>query len=262
MNGPEIVVVGSYNLDLVFQVARLPAPGETCVGASRLQNAGGKGSNQAIQAARCGARVAMIGAVGGDAAGDEALAVWAAESVDARGVARLADAETGTAVILVDAQGENAIVVASGANARLSAAHVEAAGEIIGAAHLVVGQLEVPHAATGAALTGLADPAQIGAALLETVPTVLVTLGAQGAVLFERGREPVTGAPFPVQAVDTTGAGDAFIGAFAARLAQGETPSAALPWGLAAGALACTVRGVLAGFAPAARIGELVATRE
>jgi ribokinase len=245
----------------------------------------------------------MIAAVGEDGAGDEALAVWAAESIDARGVAHLADAETGTAVILVDAQGENAIVVASGANARLSAAHVEAAAELIGAARLVVGQLEVPNAATlrafeiaraagartllnaapadtaatgallqltdilvvntleGAALTGLADPAQIGASLLETVPTVLVTLGARGAVIFERGRERVTGAPFPVQAVDTTGAGDAFIGAVAARLAQGETAHAALPWGLAAGALACTVRGVLAGFAPAARIAELVATR-
>src|SRR5262249_36867604 len=112
----EIVVVGSYNRDVILRVDHLPAPGEPQRGLGRLEAPGGKGSNQAIQAARAGARTAMIAAVGFDGAGDEALALWAEDGINTTGVVRLADAGTGLAMILVDGRGENVIVVDSGAN--------------------------------------------------------------------------------------------------------------------------------------------------
>jgi ribokinase len=300
MTTAEIVVVGSYNRDVSLSVERMPAPGETCLGLGRLESPGGKGSNQAIQAARCGAATAMVAAVGEDAAGGEALALWAAAGIDTGGVARLAGRATGMAMILVDATGENAIVVDSGANAHLSPAHVEAAGALIGGAKLVVAQLEIPVAATlrafeiaraagaasllnaapapeaidaallaatdflvvneieGKALSGHDHAAAIGEALLGQVGKgVIVTLGAEGAMLFEHRRPPHHRVSSKVEVVDTTGAGDAFTGAFAARwIATGDAP-AALAWGLAAGALACTAQGAAASYADAARIAAL-----
>jgi ribokinase len=301
MTTPQIVVVGSYNRDIALSVARLPAPGETCLGLGRLESPGGKGSNQAIQAARSGARVAMLAAIGADAAGEEAMAAWRAAGIDTRAVARLAEVGTGTAVILVDARGENSIVVDLGANARLSGAHVQAAAQTIAAARLVLAQLETPVAATreafrlaraagvrtvlnaapapdeidrdllaltdvlvvneieGLALSGRAEPHAIGAALLETVgEAVVITLGSEGAILCRRAEPPLSGASHRVEVVDTTGAGDAFIGAFCARLAIGAEASEALRWGLAAGALACCAKGAATSFADAARIEALL----
>jgi ribokinase len=300
MSSPEIVVVGSYNRDVALYVDRLPAPGETVLGKGRLESPGGKGSNQAIQAARAGAATAMIAAIGEDGAGDEAMALWAAEGIDTSGVARLADAGTGMAAILVDASGENLIVVDSGANARLAPAHVGAAGGLIGAAKLTLAQLETPVAATlrafeigraagaatllnaapapvaldpalltltdilvvnegeGMALSGHDHASAIGEALLARVgQAVVVTLGARGAMLFEHRRPPLASAPPAVQAIDTTGAGDAFVGAFAARWAATGDAAGALAWGLAAGALACTVKGAAQACADAARIEAL-----
>ncbi len=114
MTQAEIVVVGSYNRDVSVSVERLPAPGETCLGLGRLESPGGKGANQAIQAARCGASTAMIAAIGEDAAGDEALACWTSHGVATEHVARIAGCGTGLGLILVDAAGENAIVVELG----------------------------------------------------------------------------------------------------------------------------------------------------
>src|ERR1700757_4224519 len=148
MTTPRIVVVGSYNRDIVLSVAHLPAPGETCLSLGRLESPGGKGSNQAIQAARCGAQVAMIAAVGADGAGEEALRIWREAGVDASGVSRLPDAGTGMAMILVDQAGENSIVVDSGANARLALDHVRQAARLIDGAGLVLAQLETPLDAT------------------------------------------------------------------------------------------------------------------
>src|SRR5579862_8386430 len=117
MSESRIVVVGSYNHDVSLAVTRLPAPGETCISLGRLESPGGKGSNQAIQAARAGAGTAIIAAIGQDSAGDQALALWAADGIDSRAVVRLASpgASTGMAMILVDAAAENVIVVDSGA---------------------------------------------------------------------------------------------------------------------------------------------------
>jgi ribokinase len=300
MNPPEIVVVGSYNRDVALYVDRLPGPGETVLGNGRLESPGGKGSNQAIQAARAGAATAMVAAIGQDGAGDEAMALWAAEGIDTAGVVRLAEIGTGMAAILVDAAAENLIVVDSGANARLASAHVEAAAGLIGAAKLTLAQLETPAPATlrafeiaraagaatllnaapapkaldqallaltdilvvnegeGMALSGHDHAAAIGEALLQRVGrAVVVTLGARGAMLFEHRRPPLAGAPPPVQAIDTTGAGDAFVGAFAARWAAATDAPAALAWGLAAGALACTAKGAALACADGARIAAL-----
>ncbi|MFI4936459.1 MAG: ribokinase [Caulobacterales bacterium] len=304
MTPAQIVVVGSYNRDLSFSVARLPAPGETCLSLGRLDSPGGKGSNQAIQAARCGAATAMIAAIGSDAAGDEAISLWAANGIATQNVVRLAGHPTGMATILVDAMAENVIVVDSGANAHLAPAHVEAAAALIAAARLVVAQLETPVAATarafeiarangvatllnaapapeaiepallgltdilvvnegeGRVLSGHADAPRIGAALLGRVgKAVVVTLGAKGAVLFEHRRPLLEAAPPQVDVVDTTGAGDAFTGAFAAQWAASGDMDSALAWGVAAGALACTRKGAAASCADAAQIAGLLSLR-
>jgi ribokinase len=301
MTPVQIVVVGSYNQDVSFSVARLPAPGETCLSLGRLDSPGGKGSNQAIQAARCGAVTAMIAAVGSDAAGDGALALWAADGIATQGVARLSDHPTGIATILVDAMAENVIVVDSGANAYLAPAHIEAASALIGAARVVVAQLETPTAATvrafeiarvsgvatllnaapapdaiepgllsltdilvvnegeGRVLSGYDHAPQIGEALLGRVgKAVVVSLGAQGAILFEHRHPLLKTAPPKVEVVDTTGAGDAFTGAFAARWATSGDMGSALAWGVAAGALACTRKGAAAACANAAQIAQLM----
>ena len=297
----RIVVVGSYNHDVSLSVARLPAPGETCLSRGRLESPGGKGSNQAIQAARAGASVAMIAALGVDGTGDTASALWTTEGIDTRGVVRIADVGTGLAMIVVDALGENAIVVDSGANARLAPAHIDAASGLIVASRLIVAQLETPADATirafelahaagaatllnaapapervdpmlqaltdilvvneneGQAISGHEHAAAIGEALMQHVGrAVVVTLGVRGAMLFERQRPPHLVAPPKVEVVDTTGAGDAFTGAFAARWAADADAIAALAWGVAAGALACTTRGAAASCADAARIAALV----
>ena len=301
MTPAQIVVVGSYNHDVSFSVLRLPAPGETCLSLGRLDSPGGKGSNQAIQAARCGAVTAMVAALGSDAAGDEALTLWAADGIVTLGVARLADHPTGMATILVDAAAENVIVVDSGANAHLAAAHVEAASGLIAGAKVVVAQLETPVAATmrafeiaraagvatllnaapapeaiepallaltdvlvvnegeGRVLSGHAYATQIGEALLSRVgQAVVVTLGAQGAALFEHHRPLLRASPPKVDVVDTTGAGDAFTGAFAARWATSGDLGSALAWGVAAGALACTRKGAAASCADAAQIAKVL----
>ena len=127
MTQPTVVVVGSVNADLVVSVAELPRPGETVTGGTFARHGGGKGANQAVAAARAGAHVAMVGAVGADDLGDEALRELAAEGIDVAAVARLDGVPTGVAAIVVDAAGENFVAVASGANAEIDAAIVEEA---------------------------------------------------------------------------------------------------------------------------------------
>ena len=296
----QIVVVGSYNRDLALRVDRFPAPGETRLSLGRAESPGGKGSNQAIQAARCGASTAMIAAVGQDSPGNEALTLWASLEIDTSGVERLKDVATGMAMILVDGQAENMIVVDSGANDHLSERHILAAKPLIDRAQLVVAQLETPIAATrlafdlarrsgvttllnaapanaaldhqllaltdilcvneteGAALSGQSSPEAIGQALIEAGPAIVIlTLGADGAMLFRTGEPTLRARPPAVQAIDTTGAGDAFIGAFAAQWIVRKDLSEALNFALAAGALACTRRGAAASFGDRAEVERL-----
>jgi ribokinase len=289
--GGRLVVVGSYLRDLGLAIDRFPLPGETRVGHDFLESHGGKGSNQAVQAARCGVPVAMIAAVGADPAGRAARALWTAEGIDVGAVVERADRPTGVAMILVDQAAQNQIAFDLGANMSLEIADIERAAPALAAAALVVAQCETPFAATArafelaqragaltllnpapappelpdalwrridvmvaneleaASLAGVAldtDPRAVGTVLLPRVRRALViTIGQHGAWLFEPGRAPLHHAALAVEAIDSTGAGDAFIGAFAARyLATGEL-AAALGWGIAAGGLACTRRGVV-----------------
>jgi ribokinase len=145
----RVVVVGSVNVDLVVSVGRLPRAGETVAGGTFARHGGGKGANQAVAAARAGAEVAMVGAVGADEMGGEALDELAAEGIDTTHVARLEGTPTGVAGIVVDDAGENQIAVASGANAALDAAAVDRAlSQLLGVAPrgVVLTGNEVPEA--------------------------------------------------------------------------------------------------------------------
>ena len=293
----RVVVVGSINVDLVVTAERLPLPGETVLGGRFAQHAGGKGANQAVAAARVGAQVTMIGAVGTDAHGEIALAALAAEGVDVSRVRRVAQ-PTGVALIAVGPRGENQIVLAPGANDELSVADVSL-GEL-GDEGVLLTDHEIPSAVTLAALraareagwTPILDPAparalsadilQLGPILTPNEHELLVAIGddnAQAAVasLGERNRGPliVTQGPagallvedgrsqrfpgFPAPAViDTTGAGDAFTGVLAAWLAEGQPLGAAIQAANAAGALAVGAAGARAGMPHRDALVELI----
>lgn len=181
----RVLVVGSVNVDLVALVDRLPAPGETVTGGTFERHDGGKGGNQAVAAARLGARVAFVGAVGGDAFGVDARAALMAEGIDCDGLLTLAGEATGVALILVDAAGENAIAVASGANAAVTVEGVAAALARLepGPSDVLLVGTEIPLAAVGAALAAaraagaitVLNPAPatgVGAALLATADVI------------------------------------------------------------------------------------------
>jgi ribokinase len=171
---PEIAVVGSCNLDLVVRVAELPGPGETVVGGDLFTNPGGKGANQAVAAARLGRRVAMVGRVGDDQAGRDLLAALAADGVDTTQVLVLDGVPSGTALITVDDRGENQIVVSPGANARLTAGDVAAAGPALAAAAVTLLQLEVPLEAVAAAAGTAAGTVVLNPAPVRPLPDELL----------------------------------------------------------------------------------------
>ncbi len=149
---PEIVVVGSANLDLVVDVSRTPLAGETVLGGDLRRIPGGKGANQAVAAARLGRSVALVGRVGDDEGGEMLRAALDADGVDTTRLTTTIDVPNGVALIAVGANGENAIVVSPGANSRLSATDLEEARDLIRHASCVLLQLEVPVAAVAAAL--------------------------------------------------------------------------------------------------------------
>ncbi len=275
---PRIVTVGSANCDLVCRAERLPAPGETILGGQFFQAAGGKGANQAVAAARLGGQVTFVARLGRDDYGDRAIAGYQADGLDTRFIARDDEAPSGVALILVDQTGENSIVVAPGANARLTADDVAAAGDAFTGAQVVLCQLEVPLEAVATAVrlgrqagaTVILNPAparplprellagvdilvpnETEARLLGAeestldrlgVPTVVLTRGARGALLVSGGERLAVAAPL-VEAVDTTAAGDAFCGALAVAVAEGRPLAEAVGRACAAGALAATVAG-------------------
>ena len=151
----RVVVVGSINTDYVIAADRLPQPGETVLGGRLGVHPGGKGANQAVAAARAGAEVAFIGAVGSDTAGDEAVTALAAEGIDVSRIRRV-DRPTGAAIIAVGPRGENQIVVAPGANLEVTEADAAVAAEVAGTDGIVVTGLEIPMAAVIAATIGAA----------------------------------------------------------------------------------------------------------
>jgi ribokinase len=243
----ELTVVGSINLDLVARVERLPRAGETLVGRDFVRVPGGKGANQAVAAARLGARARMVGAVGDDPLADEALVGLRSAGVELD-VTRTDT--TGIALILVDDAGENQIVVIPGANAEVAPTSPGGA---------VLCQLEVSddvvHAAAGGAdffalNAAPARPIDLEPDLLivnrlehEVVSRgklVAVTYGAEGAALFEDGAEIARATPPPVDAVDGTAAGDAFAACLVVSLLEGRDRSEALTRACAAGAIAAS----------------------
>ncbi|MGM3422458.1 ribokinase [Pseudomonas benzopyrenica] len=284
---PDVVVIGSLNMDLVVRAPRLPKGGETLAGHTFTTAPGGKGANQAVAAARLGARVAMIGCVGADPYGDFLTRSLLQEGIDCRGVSVAPEVPTGIASILVDDQGQNAIVIVAGGNGELSAAQLQAQEPLLDQAKLVIAQLEVPLATVGDALarahalgkTVILNPApatgplpaewyahidylvpnESEASLLTGLPVetleqaeaaarqlvtagarqVLLTLGSQGLLQVTADscrHHPATA----VKAVDTTAAGDTFLGGFAAGLAEGLSVEAAIALGQQAAAIAVT----------------------
>ncbi len=260
-----ITVFGSINLDLIFALDRLPAPGETVLGPGVRTEPGGKGANQAVAAALQGAQVTMVGAVGRDAMADPALAGLHAAGVDISRVAR-ADAGTGCASICT-AGGQNLIAVGAGANLLARAAQVEDA--LLGPGHTLLLQMECDPAETAALIAraqgcriilNLAPAAPLPQVALEAVDLLIVneaeaawlneampgltgpelvrTLGERGAE-YSGGHIPA----LPIEAVDSTAAGDCFTGALAAGLDRGLPMADALRHASAAAALCCTRRG-------------------
>jgi ribokinase len=270
---PRVTVVGSANVDLVARAERLPRPGETVTDATFSRFPGGKGANQAVALARLGARVRFVGRVGRDRLALESLA---REGVDVSAV-HADDGESGVALIVVDADGENTIVVAPGANARLQAEDV-----VVGEAAAVLCQLEIPlEAVTTAAeqaryfclnaaparplpaeLVRRADLVVVNRyeldALGETPRLAALTLGAEGAVLLEEGREVARAEAPRVDAVDGTAAGDAFCAALLFSLLNRLDLDQALRHACAAGALAVSRPGAQPSLPTAAEVEALL----
>lgn len=262
----SVVVVGSLNVDLHLRLARLIRPGETLLASGGTFSPGGKGANQACAAALSGAETTMLGALGDDDMAETAVRLLRQAGVDLARVHRVRAVPTGLAVVSVDREGENTVVVVPGANAEVSPAMVDDWAEAISDADVLVLQGEIPAAssvaaagyARGRVIVNLApvidlpgvllrradplvvnehegaaalvqlggapldDPVDIVAALLTNgVTSVVLTLGASGA-LVGRGGEVERVASPKVTAVDTVGAGDAFVGALAARLSRGD----------------------------------------
>ncbi|GGM57765.1 PfkB family carbohydrate kinase [Microbacterium saperdae] len=287
-----VAVVGSANLDLVVEVSRPPHVGETLLGHAGGRYAGGKGLNQAVAAARSGAPTRFCAVVGQDEAGDELQRTLTDAGV--AGVLRRTEAApTGIAHVLALDDGDNSIIVAAGANAELGAR--DAVDGVAGAA-VVLAQLEVPVPSVAAALRAarewgaltLLNAAPAAAAALDLLPDVdilivnetecaelggverlhaagaaqiVLTRGAGGVTLHRIGAEPLYVTAFRIDPVDTTGAGDAFCGAFAAALAGGDDIGDALDRACAAGAIVAQHRGANTAALSAAAITELVATR-
>ena len=266
---PRITVVGSANIDLVARCRKLPRPGETVTDAEFQRVPGGKGANQAVAAARLGADVRFVGRVGTD---DMTLRALEEEGIDVSAVVR-DEWESGVALILVEASGENVIVVAPGANRRLSAEQVQISGD----ADAVMCQLEIPDEAIAAASEGArffclnAAPARgplrfepdllvVNRYEYETVGDhgglVALTLGAEGAVLLEGGREVARAQAPQIEAVDGTAAGDAFCAALVVALITGRERADALAWACGAGALAASRPGAQPSLPTASQLEE------
>ncbi len=311
MKPPRIAVVGSINADLVVRCSKLPRPGETISARDVQELPGGKGANQAVAAARLDAEVTMIGRVGDDGFGERLRASLQENGVGVDWILTTPQCASGLAVVAVEDSGENAILVAPGANGRLTPADVLAAGEVIRRADMVLLQLEVPLETTIAAVkfarecgtpvildpapapefgadasASLADLLQVEVACpnesealaltnvrIDTVADAeraacclrslgpkygIVTLGARGAVLCVPDSSPLLIPAFPINAVDTTAAGDAFAAALAVRMAKGAAMPDAVRFACAAGALAASRPGAQPAMPTVAEVESLL----
>jgi len=298
----DIVVVGSLNMDLVIKAPRAPKAGETIRGRDFQMIPGGKGANQAAAAAKLGGQVAMVGRVGGDAFGPVLIENMAQLGVDTNHIMIDQEASTGVAVITVDDNGENRIIISAGANGRVNKSDIDGAEGLLRDAKFLILQFEVPlevvdYAIERAArypvevilnpapasavsseflgrvdylvpneteteiLTGL-DVSDLPSAesaanklLAYGVPKVIITLGERGALLVTK--QGVTHvAARKVKAVDTTAAGDAFIGGLAVALVKGFAPEEAVRYAACAGTLAVTKFGAQTSLPSAEQVQE------
>lgn len=304
---PVLAVIGSLNIDLIAYAARMPGAGETVIGDRFVMGYGGKGANQAVMAARLGARVSMVGALGDDVYAGMTVDNLIAQGVDAAHVTRV-QGSSGVAPIWVEPDGTNRIIVVPGANDDVDP---EAAAEAIAALRpaAVIGQLEIPQAVTASAFraargvgaitilnpapaapldTGLLEgadwliPNETEFAILAAIagfdpaddaalvayaggirPRLVVTLGSRGAALVTAGGSVTRVPAVPVTPVDTTGAGDAFVGAFAYGLAAGLDELRAVQLGIACASDSVTRTGTQSSFATvegaAAILGRVLA---
>jgi len=302
----RVLVFGSINTDLTVYVDKLPHPGETVTGGTWDSFPGGKGANQSVAAARTGAEVAVYGCLGDDAFGRDRLASLAATGISVTGVAVKAGVRSGVALIMVDAEGENSIAVAPGANMHFEAGAVDIPAVPHGETWVSLFQNEIPRETTealimktkaagcvvmwnlaptigrrpAAEVLGCVDylvcnrneirelvggdddlERQGRAPLGWGVKNVIVTLGREGSVWLN-GHETFRQRAFPVEAVDSVGAGDCFCGVLAASLASGSPVEAALRRASAAAAISTTRRGAQPSMPTAAEIEDFLLRRE
>lgn len=278
--GPSVGVVGSCNVDYVVRSANLPRPGQTIIASDVARLPGGKGANQAVAAARLGARVSLFAALGEDEAGRWLRCVLVEQGV-ALDRLRSSPRPTGTAFIIVDDAGENEIVVSPGANGDLSVQDDRFDDFDVVLAQLEVSARVVDDVArrTSRLVLNVApalavDPETLGrcavvianeneAELLEvaTIDHLVISLGERGARHLCRGREVARASAPHVSVVDAVGAGDAFCGAYAIRYAEGASAQDALDFAVTAGSLATQARGAQGSLATREEVEECLARR-
>jgi ribokinase len=305
---PRIAVVGSVNMDLVFRARRMPMIGETIKGQEFHQIPGGKGANQAVAAARQDAQVSFVASIGSDGFGEQSLRGFADEGIDLRHISKAASTPTGTAGIIVDDSGHNCIVISGGANDLLSPAHIDAAADAIGAAQLLVCQLETPMPTVKAAIDVAKArgvkvilnpaPAQALASdmfakidylilneteasqlsgtevvdhdtarfasenlLARGVGVVLLTMGEHGVCIAQPGSCKHIPA-VKVDVVDTTAAGDTFVGAFAVGRGRGLSVEEASMEAQYAAALTVTRLGAQTSIPRRAEVEQFIQSRK
>ena len=300
---PAIAVVGSLNIDLIAYTQRVPGAGETVMGDRFAMGFGGKGANQAVMAARLGARVSMVGALGDDMYADMTFDNLARQGIDAAHVARV-PGSSGVAPIWVEPDGTNRIIVVGGANDAVDPAVAADAVRSMRRLDAVIGQLEIPQAVTTAAFqaarargaltilnpapaaplsadllaasdwlipnehelailagTGPIEPDDDAAfaAFAERIGSrLLVTLGSRGAAVVSVDGSVARVPAVPVNAIDTTGAGDAFVGAFAYGLAAGYAEETAVRLAIACASDSVTKPGTQSSFATPEQAAAIV----
>jgi ribokinase len=275
---PRIAVVGSINADLVVQMPKLPGRGETVSSAEPAWFPGGKGANQAVAAARMGGNVSMFGAIGTDEPGQMCLAALEQSGVNVDAVMRVSS-PTSTALVMVEHSGENQIVVADGANQHASFDSTQ-----VSSADAVIVQFEIPEsvivevgkAANGIFCVNAAPVRELSEELNSLIDVlivnehefaqlgepkiglVIVTAGAKEVVAYQNGKAVATAQPPVVDALDTVGAGDTFVGAFVVAYASGKSISDSLDLACAASALSTLKLGAQSGMPTASEVAEFL----
>ena len=278
---PRIAVVGSINADLVVQMPKLPSRGETVSSAEPAWFPGGKGANQAVAAARMGGNVSMFGAIGADEPGQMCLSALKLSGVNVDAVKKVSS-PTSTALVMVEHSGENQIVVADGANqyASFDAAQISSADAVIVQFEIPESVIvEVGKAAKGIFCVNAAPVRELSEELASLIDVlivnehefaqlgepksglVIVTAGAKEVIAYQNGEVVAKSQPPKVEALDTVGAGDTFVGAFVVAYGSGKTIPDSLDLACAASALSTLKLGAQSGMPTASEVKEFLNNR-